>query len=522
MKPRKVTTGPLKVKSAIIICALALVAGIAFDRLVRPAYPHGLGLVAFAAIVATSVVCVRRPRRAESVALLVGALLTAAWVGVRAAEFLAAINILAALGLVAIAIAADGYDVRIWSWRVRDCVRGWFAQARSAVLGPRLPIAAMARARGSVKIGPAVPYLRGFLIAAPVFVVFAMLLSSADAVFGKFMAGAVPSFDLTLGAWAEHAFWIGSVGWVAAGLLVFIASPDPLRAPKHQEAPESPSPDRLAAVPRRIGFVEVMVVLVSVSLLFALFVGFQFTYLFGGTAQVELPGVTYAEYARAGFFQLLAVAMLTVALIWIALRGEGAGLREGRRAAFRAVCAAMVALTLVILASALKRLSLYEQAYGFTQMRLLSHMFTWMIAGGLVLLMSEVLVPERRTFLAGTVVIGFVALMVLNAINPDAYIARHNLERKATRERIEGSEGRGRYLGYLSQLGPDAVPEVLDDYERSPRDRVYRRQMAGWLCWYIEPREGWREWSLGWQRAKTAIADAGFGPRSRDCKGYTW
>ena len=78
---------------------------------------------------------------------------------------------------------------------------------------------------------------------------------------------------------------------------------------------------------------------------------------------LDTAGLTYAEYARSGFAQLLAVAALTFAVIAAARRWAAA-------AAAAALLAALCVLTLVVLASALKRLGLYEETYGFTRLRL--------------------------------------------------------------------------------------------------------------------------------------------------------
>ena len=99
--------------------------------------------------------------------------------------------------------------------------------------------------------------------------------------------------------------------------------------------------------------------------LFAAFVALQFATLFGGTEHVlDTTGLTYAEYARSGFAQLLAVAALTFAVL--------AAARRWARP-HRLLLAALCVLTLVVLASALKRLGLYEETYGFTRLRLAAH-----------------------------------------------------------------------------------------------------------------------------------------------------
>src|SRR5205085_3576642 len=117
----------------------------------------------------------------------------------------------------------------------------------------------------------------------------------------------------------------------------------------------------------RIGIVEVGIVLALLDLLFLAFVAVQFRYLFGGRALVESrTHLTYAAYARHGFFELVVVAALVLPLLLLA---DWALRRERRRdhAVFTALAATLVLLLFAVVASALERLRLYEQAYGLTE-----------------------------------------------------------------------------------------------------------------------------------------------------------
>ena len=95
--------------------------------------------------------------------------------------------------------------------------------------------------------------------------------------------------------------------WLAAGVLRVLVPSGRRRA-------------RAAAVGGRLGLGEVGTVLVVVDLLFLAFVAVQFRYLFGGAELVRgADGLSYAEYARRGFFELVAVAALSLPLL---LRGR--------------------------------------------------------------------------------------------------------------------------------------------------------------------------------------------------------
>src|SRR5262249_54729517 len=130
----------------------------------------------------------------------------------------------------------------------------------------------------------------------------------------------------------------------------------------------------------------------SIDALFAIFVGIQAAASFGREAFIRSQGITYSEYARRGFFELLAVSIITLGL---ALTLEFFARREtpSQKVVFMVCIWLMVGLTIVILASAYDRMQLYELAYGFTRLRVYPHVFMiWLailFAAFLVSLLSE-------------------------------------------------------------------------------------------------------------------------------------
>ena len=89
----------------------------------------------------------------------------------------------------------------------------------------------------------------------------------------------------------------------------------------------------------------------------------------------------------------------------------------------------LCALTLVVVVSALHRMQVYQEAYGFTQARLVVDVFEgWL---GVVVLAVAIsgLVRWGTWVPRFALVTGVVGLLGIAAINPDAWIARHNIER---------------------------------------------------------------------------------------------
>ena len=93
------------------------------------------------------------------------------------------------------------------------------------------------------------------------------------------------------------------------------------------------------------------------------------------------------------------------------------------------------------------------------------------------------------------VLTGAAALLGLAAINPDAWIARNNLER----EDVSTTPLDVDYLVY--QLSADAVPVLVDG-------------LPGGVPCAAAPvaDDDWLEWNLGRARAVSALDDAGIEP----------
>ena len=241
---------------------------------------------------------------------------------------------------------------------------------------------------------------------------------------------------------------------------------------------------------RKVRRLEWAVPLGLLVLLFAGFVAVQLTVLFGGDRHVlDTDGLTYAGYARGGFWQLCTVTALTLLVLagaarW-APREEAAD-----RTLLRSILGALAGLTLVVVASALLRIYVYTGAYGLTRLRLLVACCEgWF---GLVLVMVLVAgVWIRAPWLPrAAIAAGVLALLGLAVANPDAVIARHNLR-----------QDRPIDLAYLATLSPDAVPALA-----AIRDDAARDCVLGAIRDELGP-DDWRGWNLGRVRARQILAE---------------
>jgi uncharacterized protein DUF4153 len=318
------------------------------------------------------------------------------------------------------------------------------------------------------------------LVAVVLVVVFGALFVSADEVFARLVAGWVPPLsDLDLVSAALRGVTVLGIALGSA----FLAA----RRPSFDEVP--------AAAPRTVRRIEWVLPLAALDVLFLAFVAVQFTVLFGGRSD-------YARDARSGFFQLVVITVLTLAVLGVAARWAP---REERadRILLRVLPGTLAVLTLVIVASALIRMARYEQEYGWTRLRVLvGAVELWL--GLLFVLVLVAGVRLRAGWLpravTGTAVAGLLAVALLN---PDRFIADRNVDRY---QRTGGID-----VWYLSTLSADAAPAL----DRLP-GRLRSCALAGIAADLDAHPDDWRTWNLDRAAARTVIA-RGPRPDDRDC-----
>jgi hypothetical protein len=331
------------------------------------------------------------------------------------------------------------------------------------------------------------PVLRGLLLAAPILAILVPLLISADAVFAQQATRLFGwMFPENWGERVGRMLLIIVVAWGIAGGFVYA-----LTRQEREEVTQKTSGQPL-------GFTEGMTPLVLVCLLFGSFLLVQAEYLFGGGARVQaIPGLTYAEYARRGFGELVTVATLTLtlALIWQRLmRRETAA----QTRLFHSVTTVLVALTLVVLASANQRMSAYEAAYGATETRLYVDAFIVFLGAVLVWFAITLWSGWQRFFALGGFLCVLAYVASLNLLNPDAAVVRTNVARSLT-----GKQQMDAYT--VRSLSDDAIPMLCAALDKTTG--AERANLAAALRLRLTEREeqrkqiGWPSWNLSRERA---------------------
>lgn len=381
----------------------------------------------------------------------------------------------------------------LWPWyRLRDYVVEF-----ARVIGGGFSGAALMMAKGKnpppVEGAPARrkwsrfwPILRGVLIALPIVAIFGVLLSAADQVFADWVQRIFNIEKLP-----EYLFRLFYI-LVITGFLVGVY----LKAILPMQEAKRPDPDK-PWFKSFLGWTESGIVLGAVNLLFISFVIIQVRYLFGGTANITETGYTYAEYARRGFGELVAVAVLSLGLYLLlgTITKTSAG---GSKTWFSVLSVLLMANVLVILASSFQRLMLYENAYGFSRLRTYTHVFIYWLAALILTAIVLELVKKRGRFALALLaaVVGFGATLAI--MNIDGFIVQRNVARAEAGSELD--------VAHLNTLSTDAVPQMLEKYQDEGLPQDVRDGLGAALACMEkitnDPAElPWQEYNLGHARA---------------------
>ncbi|MEU8234516.1 DUF4153 domain-containing protein [Actinoplanes sp. NPDC048967] len=387
----------------------------------------------------------------------------------RNAWWLVTFSVLGAIGCTALAIVGGR--------RIRSILFSLVAAPYAALVG-------IPWVRRHLKAGRSPGMARRILfsvaLTAVVLLVFGALLSSADVAFSRLLDDAIP--DLSIDSIFQWIFLAAAGGLLAVSGIYTLAAP-PVTSSLDTEGKG------------RFGLIEWAPAGAALVLLFGGFVAVQFTVLFGGSRHVlETAGLSYSQYARSGFWQLVAVTLLSLALIASLARWAKRD-QPVERILLRLLLGLLCALSVIIVASALSRMWEYQRVYSFTGERIFV-MASEMLLGVIFVLIAVAGVKWQGRWIPGATV-GLAVLMLLGlaALDPEGYVASRNAARY---------EGSGKIdAWYLRALSADATPALTE-----LPDPV-RRCTLSWIAEDLEDPDPWYAWNLGRQRAREALAELG-------------
>jgi uncharacterized protein DUF4153 len=435
------------------------------------------------------------PFRARDAWLPVSTLAFAAFCAIRADVPLLVFDVLAVIGGVAATVVAwSGVPVSELP-AARLIAAGWSLSERAIVGAEEILVAAWPRLRlPPRRFARASGYIGGVGLAAPFVVIFAVLFSSADAVFARSLENI---FDLkriaeALSETPGRLVIALAVAWPAAGALTAL-----WRVPRDYAAPRSRS--LLAA---DTGTVALMLV----AGLFAIFVTLQLAYLFGGRDTLDAATITYSSYARRGFFELIGA----VALVGVLLFGLELAVR-GRGRVYLGSALTLLALTAVVLASAWYRLDLYQQAYGWTELRFYANAAIAFLGLALAIFAWSVSRDRMSYALQPLALAGVLVALAVNGLGPSAFVARANIARVLDPSTLPVDASRTLDADHLIDLGGGAIVELVDAFPRLPTSqRLYADILLRIeLSRRDEDRAAdWQGWNFERERERVALVRA--------------
>jgi hypothetical protein len=386
------------------------------------------------------------------------------------------------------------FDIRF----ILDLINAMFARTILYIPKPFKLISKMIKrkTKDSGKASVVSKVIIGLLLSIPLIAIVIALLSEADIVFNQWMSGVS---DLLKNLNTEDL-----IAQLIIGLFVGTIIFSYLWSLYYKEN-KLPS----KAIKENIGIrkawdpVIVLTMLTAVNVIYVVFAVIQFTYLFGGIDSLLPQGVTYAEYAKRGFFELVAVTLINVSIMTGVInftKNENVNTAK----ALKILNSFLVGFTMVMLVSASSRMSLYEETYGYTYLRVFTHAFMIFI---FVMLIATLIKVWKESFplLKSYIVVALIAYLAINYFNADVFIIKNNIRR------YEANIGGKIDTDYLDCLSADAVPymlKLLNDkntgVSSSIRTQLESRKIT------LAADDDWQSFNLSEYRAKKVLVEKGF------------
>ena len=489
------------------IGAQALLLGIGADLLLRDGI-DGIGFPIWIALLCAELIALTDradrilPRPALGWMLL--ACLSASGLAWRDAEMLKVLDVAATAGSLGMAAIALGNERDgLFAERFRDTLCAAAAVMRTMMPGflPNVAQALRVATRSDSWQSHSRRSFRTAALALAIILIFGSLLRGADPIFASLIAAP----DVNVGLVLSHVILIGWFTWLVSGWT---------NAALGSAARDARAPN---GYPFSLGGADLVATLGVLNVLFAVFIIAQLGWLFGGESFLQArTGLTAAEYARHGFFEVVWVAALVIPLLVIS---RGALVKDERIARMHTMLSVPLLLLLGgIVLSATARMRLYVGYYGLTLDRLYTLVFMLWVTVVLAWLGLTVLRDRGRTFIAGVGMSALAVLIALNLAAPDAVVARFNTS--PDHRSVEGVDlrhlstlsGEASKIAVVATLSPSrgAVGTLARESEDRERCNAARNLLRRWgpssrTIRSIEREAAWRTWNAGERRALAEV-----------------
>lgn len=300
--------------------------------------------------------------------------------------------------------------------------------------------------------------LLGILISALLLLIIVPLMISSDQMIAALLKNGFKNLSVNLQTILSYLFWFALVASYAYASLRHSL----LRTFQREFAEKAENTPANALMPGRK--TAVLTVLSVLTAVYVLFFALQLIYT-AGHLRVGLPAnFDYAGYARSGFFQLLALSLINILILFVTFSMLKA---EQNLRMIKLLLVLFTAVTLALAASSLFRMYLYEGTYGYTILRLIVFLFLYFEIA--TLLLTFVYIYRRRLPIVKIVLVAaMLYYIVILFFNTEGYVAKKNIDRYKTTGKID--------TAYLASLSADAALQIVRLQDDDNNDIVYLLQ----------------------------------------------
>jgi hypothetical protein len=297
--------------------------------------------------------------------------------------------------------------------------------------------------------------LLGLAISVPVLLIFGFLFYQADEIFAQWVRNLIHIQITAELVW--RVFRTFALTMIGTGFFYCLVDKGNVLQERLLRA-------------RRFDPIIISIVLGLLNALFFAFVFIQIRYLFGGAEFVFESELTFSQYARKGFFEMVLIMIMSSAIVLYLHRSFYRNAKAKIVELFQVLLLLQVS---VVAVSALKRMELYQDAFGYTVLRLYVEWFIYFVMFFLVI--SIVCILARVSFRRFTYVFlitGTAAFTLVSSLNVDAMIAQENVDRFLTQDKELD-------VSYLQELSVDILPVIETLVTSEKRDELsYGQRIA--------------------------------------------
>ncbi|WP_445506196.1 DUF4153 domain-containing protein [Niallia sp. 03190] len=318
--------------------------------------------------------------------------------------------------------------------------------------------------------------LLGLIIAFPIVTILMMLLSASDEKFSSFMTTIIEniiSIKMT-------EVWI-----VTRVIVLFVLFVIGIKTFGRKSVVV---PEKNITKSGTWDHTVVMTIILSINFLYVLFTIVQFRYFFN---DVLIKDYTYATYAKKGFFELMFVTVIN--FLMIICVNTFTSIKTKLLKVFLSM---MVMFSFVMLLSSHLRLSLYEEAYGYTYLRVFSHSFLVLLAVIFAFTIIKIWM-EKLNLIRIFLLTSLLYYCSLNVINMDRVIVSQNIHRYEKTGNID--------LQYLSYLSDASVPLLVELYKKDTTNDALKQLLNVKKQELTKRDSSWQSYNVAETKAKKAL-----------------